>query len=76
MGEANEERVGSGTDERKGATGRRTTERQTRRLHALAADPEAHLTLAIELVETSRDLEVVRPALKILEEQRDPALRP
>lgn len=57
-------------------TGRRAVERQTRRLHAVRADPEAQLALAIELIESSRDLEVVRPALEVIEERGDPALRP
>ena len=57
-------------------TGRHSTERQTRRLHALRADPDAQLVFAVEVLEASRDLEVVRPALKIIEEQGDPALRP
>ena len=57
-------------------TGRHATERQARRLHALRADPAAQLALAVELIGSSRDLEVVRPALGIVEAQSDPALRP
>ncbi len=57
-------------------SGRRERERQQRRLHAARADPAAQLALAIELIETSRDLEVVRPAIKTIEERADPALRP
>ena len=47
-----------------------------RAANALRADPDAQLAIAVELLETSRDLEVVRPALRAIEEQGDPALRP
>ncbi len=62
--------------ERSRPSGRQERERQQRRLHAARVDPAAQLALAIELIETSRDLEVVRPALKTIEERADPALRP
>lgn len=41
-----------------------------------AAGPGERRGLALDLVERSRDLEAVRAALAVLEEERDPALRP
>jgi hypothetical protein len=40
------------------------------------ADPEKRRALAVDLVERSRDLEVLRAALAVLADDPDPALRP
>lgn len=45
-------------------------------LNALADDPDAQRDLAVSYVQESKDLEVLRPALGILQAQGDPALRP
>lgn len=47
-----------------------------RRLKAYAGRPAEQLAMAQELVATSRDLEVIRPALAVLGQANDPALRP
>lgn len=47
-----------------------------RRLKAYAGRPVEQLAMAQELVATSRDLEVIRPALAVLGQANDPALRP
>ena len=54
---------------------RRTSESELARLRD-ANSPGERRTRAIELVERSRDLEVVRAALSVLEAERDPDLRP
>lgn len=45
-------------------------------LTALADDPEAQCELAVSYVQTSKDMEVLRPALAVIQAQADPALRP
>lgn len=49
---------------------------QLRELEALAGDPTAQVAWATQLMEASRQLEVVRTALRVVEEAADPALRP
>ena len=52
------------------------TSGQIAALKALAGDPAAQRARAIELVETSRHLEIVRAALAVLQREEDPELRP
>jgi hypothetical protein len=49
---------------------------QLAELAALAHDPAARIERAIALMDSSRHLEVVRTAVKVLEDAADPALRP
>jgi len=49
---------------------------QLNALRALDLDPEAQCSLAISYVQKSKNMEILRPALKVLEEHEDPSLRP
>lgn len=51
------------------------TKAQLDALQALAGDPDAQTELAVSYVRTSKDMEVLRPALDLLRAQADPALR-
>src|SRR5680860_253650 len=45
-------------------------------LRALDADPDAQADLATSYVRTSKNMEVLRPALNVLQAREDPSLRP
>ena len=45
-------------------------------LKALDSDPEARAELAIAYIRKSTNMEIVRPALEVLQAREDPALRP
>lgn len=48
---------------------------QLREMRDLAQDPEAQVSAAVRILKTSRHLDVVRTAVGIIGEQRDPAYR-
>lgn len=52
------------------------TKAQLDALQALAGDPDAQTDLAVSYVRTSKDMEVLRPALAVIGAQANPALRP
>ena len=58
------------------ATARGEVKAKLDALKALASDPEAQADLAASYLRESKNMEVLRPALTVLQSREDPALRP